>query len=202
MKRRRADILEDDPAFTARIRARDPEALESVVRTTLAQVHRIARSAGLGPQQAEDVAQATFLTFIESAPTFEGRSQVRTWLLGILYNKIAEARRGASREAQHDPIDEVVESRFNVDGTWARPPRPLDLHLEDKEIRKGIQDCLGELPIQQKMAFLLREAQGLSTQEICKILDVTVTHLGVLFFRSRNRLRECLEQKGLKGSRS
>jgi len=202
MKQRRAGILEEDPDFPARLRARDPVALETVVRTYLGQVHRIARGAGLGPQQAEDVTQATFLACIESAPTFEGRSQVRTWLLGILYNKIAEARRGTSREAQHDPIDEVVESRFNVDGTWAQPPRPLDLHLEDKEIRQGIQDCLGELPTQQKMAFLLREAQGLPSKEICKILGVTITNLGVLFFRSRNRLRECLEMKGLKGSRS
>ena len=49
------------------------------------------------------------------------------------------------------------------------------------------------------MAFVLREVEDLSTVEICKILDVTRTNLGVLLYRARNRLRECLESKGIKG---
>ena len=49
------------------------------------------------------------------------------------------------------------------------------------------------------MAFILREVEGLSTQEMCKILEVTRTNLGVLLYRARNRLRECLEAQGIKG---
>ncbi len=48
------------------------------------------------------------------------------------------------------------------------------------------------------MAFVLREVEGLSTEEICKILEVSRTNLGVLIYRARNRLRECLEAKGVK----
>ncbi len=55
------------------------------------------------------------------------------------------------------------------------------------------------VPLQQRMAFVLREVEDLSTVEICKILDVTRTNLGVLLYRARNRLRECLESKGIKG---
>ncbi len=47
------------------------------------------------------------------------------------------------------------------------------------------------------MAFVLREIEGMDTQEICKILEVTRTNLGVLLHRVRNRLRECLEAKGI-----
>ena len=47
------------------------------------------------------------------------------------------------------------------------------------------------------MAFILREAEDLGTGEICKILAVTRTNLGVLLYRGRNRLRECLETKGV-----
>lgn len=50
------------------------------------------------------------------------------------------------------------------------------------------------------MAFVLREIEGLDTDEICKILDVSRTNLGVVFFRARNRLRECLEEKGVRGT--
>ncbi len=74
------------------MRASDQAAIQTVVETYLAQILRAARGAGLDSQQAEDVTQATFTTLIEAAPRFEGRSSVRTWLFGILYKKIAEAR--------------------------------------------------------------------------------------------------------------
>ncbi len=92
----------DDPDFAARIREREPQAVQIVVRMYLVQILRAARAAGLDSQQAEDVTQATFATFIEAAPRFEGRSHVRTWLFGILYKKVAEARRAIGRDSQMD----------------------------------------------------------------------------------------------------
>ena len=89
----------EDTDLPARIRAGDRSAIQTVVETYLGQILRAARSAGLDASRAEDVTQATFTTFIEAAPRFEGRSSVRTWLFGILYNKIAEARRARDRDA-------------------------------------------------------------------------------------------------------
>ena len=189
----------DHPEFAARIRARDPEAIETVVHKYLRQILRTAQGAGLDLQHAEDVAQATFATFIETAPRFEGRSHVRTWLFGILYKKIAEARRGLQRDLRMDEIDEVVEQRFDTEGNWVRPPRPADLELYDSEVRERIEGCLEEVPTQQRMGFLLREVEELSTDEMCNILGVTRTNLGVLLYRVRNRLRDCLETKGVEG---
>ena len=189
----------DDPDFAARIRERDAEAIQLVVRTFLGQILRAARAAGLAPQHAEDVTQETFATFIEKAPRFEGRSRVRTWLFGILYKKIAEARRAVGRDSQMDEIDAVMEQRFKAGGSWMRPPRPADGHVWDTQVREGIEGCLEKVPSQQRMAFILREVQGLATEEICKILEVTRTNLGVLLYRVRNRLRECLEAKGITG---
>ncbi len=189
----------DDPEFAARIRAADAQAFEAVVHAYLDQVLRTARGAGLDPQAAEDVTQSTFLTFMEAAPRFEGRSHVRTWLFGILYKKIAEARRGARRELATERIDEKMEQRFLSDGSWGRPPAPMDLQVHNKQVMAGIQECLEGVSTQQRMAFLLREVEGLPTKEICKILGVTITNLGVMFFRCRNSLRECLEEKGIKG---
>ncbi len=146
----------DDPDFAARVRERDAESLQEVVRAYLPQVLRAARGAGLPPQLAEDVTQDTFVTFIETAHRFEGRSHVRTWLFGILYKK--DAARRLRRDQEMDDIDDVFE---------------------------------------QRMAFVLREVEGMDTREICKILEVTRTNLGVLLHRVRNRLRECLEAKGI-----
>ena len=189
----------DHPDFPRRIRRQDPEAIQMVVCLYLPQIFRAARGAGLDPHQAEDVVQETFATFIQTASRFEGRSHVRTWLFGILYKKIAEARRGVHRDQRMDDIDEVLERRFSARGSWMRPPQPLDAQIHDSEIREGIQACLEEAPTQQRTAFVLREVEGLATPEICNILAVTRTNLGVLLYRVRNRLRECLEAKGLKG---
>ena len=187
----------DDPDFAARIRVRDAQALEEVVRRYLPQILRAARGAGFALQLAEDVAQDTFATFIETAPRFEGRSHVRTWLFGILYKKIAAARRSLGRDNEMDEIGEVFEQRFDDAGNWTRPPRPVDAELYDAEVREGIDGCLDGVPTNQRMAFVLREIEGMDTPEICKILEVTGTNLGVLLHRVRNRLRECLEAKGI-----
>ena len=77
----------DYPNFVVRIRARDPEALQAVVGTYLEQILRAARGAGLDPERAEDVTQATFATFIEKAEEFEGRSRVLTRLRECLEAK-------------------------------------------------------------------------------------------------------------------
>ena len=189
----------DDPQLAARIRRADPEALELVVHTYLHQVLRAARGAGLDPQRAEEVTQDSFVTFIEKASQFEGRSHVRTWLFGILYKKIAEARRQLQRERQMDAIEDIVEQRFDTKGSWLRPPQPIEAKLYSGEVSVLLEGCLEAVPTQQRMAFVLREVEGFTTNEICKILSVTRTNLGVLMYRVRNRLRECLEAKGVKG---
>jgi RNA polymerase sigma-70 factor (ECF subfamily) len=183
--------------LAAATRAGEPAVLRAVVEGYLRQVLRAARGAGLSPQEAEEVTQETFTTFLEIAPRFEGRSHVRTFLFGILYRKIAEARRGFSRQRRHDPIDEGVASRFAADGSWSRPPAAADALVRRAEIRRALAACLEASPAAQRMAFHLREVEGLDRREICKILDVTSTNLDVMLHRLRNRTRECLEAKAV-----
>jgi RNA polymerase sigma-70 factor (ECF subfamily) len=188
----------ETPEIVAGVQARDHDALEAVVNAYLPQIVRAARGAGLSAVAADDVAQETFITFFEKAPTFEGRSKIRTWIFGILYRKIAEARRSVKRSNEMDDIDEIIDQRFNDDGTrWVRPPRMADQELYESEVMELLDECLEIIPDQQRMAFLLREVEDMETPEICNVLDVTTTNLGVLLFRARNRLRECLESKGV-----
>ena len=191
-------ITPEAPDLAAQVRADDRRAIQTVVETYLAQILRAARGAGLDPHQAEDVTQATFTTFIEVAPRFEGRSSVRTWLFGILYKKIAEARRGRRRDRQMDEIDEAFESRFDARGGWSRPPQPVDTALHLKELEAEIFACLDAAPLRQTLAFILREVEELSTEDICNVLGITRTNLGVMLHRIRNRIRDCLESKGVR----
>jgi len=191
--KRRQDHF-SSPEFLERLKGRDPDALQAVIRAYLEQILRAARGAGLSPEAAEDTAQATFSTFLQTLERFEGRSHVRTWLFGILYRKIAETRRALQREEQAEELDQVMETRFSKNGAWARPPREADQVAYDAEVRKNIEGCLEKVDERQRLAFILREVEELATEEICKILGVTRTNLGVILYRVRNSLRECLEK--------
>jgi RNA polymerase sigma-70 factor (ECF subfamily) len=190
-----ADI--DDPVFVARLRERDPGAMETVVSLYLPQAVRAARASGLLAQEADDVVQSAFATFIEKISEFEGRSKVRTWLFGILYRKILEFGRQIQRLRQLDDSSDLDNSRFHPDGTWARPPQAADMALYQREIGNHIQDCIEGVPHKYRMAFVFREVELMETGDICQILDVTPSNFGVLIHRARNQLRDCLEAKGI-----
>lgn len=185
-----------DANTLALLRARDPRILAAVVQDHARPLYRAARGMGFRDEEAEDLVQESFTTFLETLDRFEGRSQVRTWLFGILHRKVFERRREAHVDERHDPIDEMFESRFDANGRWSRPPEDLHRLLEAKEIGAVIELCLGGLPAAQREVFVLREMEGASTGEICKILGVSATNMSVLLHRARARLRECIASKG------
>jgi RNA polymerase sigma-70 factor (ECF subfamily) len=185
-----------DAGVLARLQARDAEALSAVVREHARPLYRAARGMGFREDEAEDLVQDVFTTFLQTLDRFEGRSQIRTWLFGILHHKVFEKRRAQYRDERNDPIDAVFAARFDSRGNWSSPP--LDLHqlLESNAIGAAIAQCLEGLPAAQREVFVLREMEGLETPEVCKALGVTVTNMSVLMHRARLRLRECIEQKG------
>lgn len=180
-----------------RLRQRDSAALAEAVQQHARSLFTGATALGFSKEEAEDLVQEVFVVFLQRMDTFEGLSQLRTWLFGILHRKAQERRRANSRHDQSDPIDAVLESRFDDHGRWSRPPADLERLLLSKEIGTMIGECMEQLPFAQRQVFHLREIEGCNTTEICKILELTVTHFGVLLYRARARLRECLESKGL-----
>ncbi|NOT27186.1 MAG: RNA polymerase sigma factor [Acidobacteria bacterium] len=194
-------VVQLDDTYLARLRRRDPETLRSVVDEQGRRLYRAARGMGYSTQEAEDLVQDVFVTFIGSLERFEGRAQVGTWLFGILHHKSQERRRTVSREELNDPIDDVFESQFDARGHWVRPPIAPDRQATAHETARAIQACLEGLSPVQRDVFQLRQVEELSAAEVCKISGQTVTHIGVLFHRARMKLRECLERKGWGRSR-
>jgi RNA polymerase sigma-70 factor (ECF subfamily) len=182
------------------IRRRDPAALEAVARDNLMPLFRAARAAGLRADDAHDAVQDALLVFVQKADRFDGRASVRTWLFGILFHKIRERRRAIAREEAVDNIEAAVDARFGADGRWIRPPRPTDATATAGEIMAHLRECLEQLPERPRSAFVLREVEQMETDEVCNILEVSPNNLGVMLYRARNRLRECLEAKGIHGS--
>jgi RNA polymerase sigma-70 factor (ECF subfamily) len=145
---------------------------------------------------AEDAVQETLLAALAGEAGFGGRSNLRTWLTGILKHKIVDAIRRASREAPSadaDPLEELFDDSGHwrdMPSTWADP----DASLQQKEFFMKLEECLSQLPAKTSQAFMMREHLGFETDEICKELGVTPTHCWVLLYRARMALRLCLEQ--------
>ena len=192
--------VSERPEWTDGIRCGDSAIVNAVVQDALPGLLRAARASGLSLGDAEDVVQATILVFLQRAPDFDGRARASTWLRGVLIRKVMELRRGAIRAEPSDDIDRVFELQFDAHGSWVRHPVQPGADLSREDVRRHLVSCLEQLPQSQREAFTLREADELSTQDLCKILQVSPNNLGVLLFRARNWLRKCLQLHGIEGS--
>jgi len=160
---------------------------------------------------AEDLVQETFLAALQAGGRFQARSSVRTWLVGILRHKIFDHFRKGNQKflvtdlfASKDPSDVF----FDANGKWkVMPTRWLDdpgAALEQKEFWETFLRCMSELPPRLAQIFALREFESLRSEDICNLMKVSATNLGVVLYRARMRLRRCLEvnwfgQKAEKG---
>lgn len=176
------------------LRSRDDDALTAVVNAHAEGLYAAALGLGVAAADAEDLVQDALAAFFSNVENFRGESSLRTYLFGILYNKARQKWAGGWREQATDPVDEVFEGRFDASGVLRRLEGPEDEALA-QELSALIAECAGGLSQAQRAAFHLKEVEREPTASICKILGVSETNLGVLLFRARNKLRECLERK-------
>ncbi len=151
---------------------------------------------------AEDAVSETVLAALAKPQAFEARSQLKTWLVGILKHKIIDALRQRQREVtldsgtDDDNADPLEQMAFKADGHFAERPADWGNPEQDLKSRQfmAIMDaCTQKLPPVQGRLFLMREWLEMSSDDICKELGLTSTNLYVQLHRARLRLRECLE---------
>jgi RNA polymerase sigma-70 factor (ECF subfamily) len=170
--------------------------VEEVVQQHARRLYRAARGMGFSASDADDLTQEVFVTFLQTIEKFEGRSEVGTWLYGILHHKVQERRRAHGREELTDSVEDLFERRFNADGSWNQPPVSADRLVASEEMAGALHACLAALPDQYREVFQLRQLEECSAADVGKMLACSVNHVGVLFHRARVRLRACLEAKG------
>jgi RNA polymerase sigma-70 factor (ECF subfamily) len=162
---------------------------------------RIARLQLRNDAWAEDVVSETLIAALEGRERFGGQSQIKTWVVGILKHKIIDHFRRGGREVSveglaEDSGDDAVEALFQADGH--RVSRPVEwgdpeASLSQVQFFDVLQACIDQLPDNLGRVFMMREWLEIETPEICKELGISATNCGVMMFRARMRLRECLE---------
>ncbi|MBU6430568.1 MAG: RNA polymerase sigma factor [Cyanobacteria bacterium REEB65] len=176
------------------LRERKDGAVEALVQQYTGPLMGAAFALGFSETDAEELVQETFAALLSSISRFEMRSQLKTYLFGILYNKAATLRGKQRREESLDPQEPAAQSRFDKMGMWTVPPKgPEDAALND-ELRDWIRRCAEGLSLTQRAALFLKEADGEETESVCNVLRLSHTNLRVLLHRARNKMRECLEK--------
>lgn len=186
------------PDFVKRLKDHDHDAIELLVISYNEALFKGALKMGLAADQAEEVVQATWSTFFTNVDNFKGESHVRSYLFGIMYNKTKETWR-CNKKYTEDFKEYAIEALFSERGGFIQSPKDPSDWVNSTQVTGIIRDCLERLPENQRLAFNLKEIQGESTEEICKIMGITSTYLGVLIYRAKNNLRLHLEKQLSKG---
>lgn len=151
---------------------------------------------------AQDAVSETVLAALTKPQAFGQRSQLKTWLVGILKHKVIDALRqhrlevcglGSSADDDADPLDFLS---FQADGHFSQRPADWgnpEAQISSRQFFEVLEACTDKLPAAQGRLFLMREWLELSSEEICKELRLTPTNFYVQLHRARLRLRECLE---------
>ena len=183
------------------------------LESELAQLHqpllRFAQLQLRNDSMAEDVVSETLLAILEKPDNFEGRSTLRTYATGILKFKIIDVLRLRGREVHIEPLaeqslDDALDALFEADGHWQDEPqawREPERALEQSQFFETLQACVDRLPARVGRVFMMREWLERETDEICEELGITANHCGVLLYRARMQLRECLDRNWFQGAR-
>ena len=150
---------------------------------------------------AEDAVSETLLAALSKPQSFSNRSQLKTWLVGILKHKVIDLIRINARtvstpdSASDEEADELDRLQFKADGHFAQSPNDWgnpDQTLQQLQFFEVLDACMERLPPALGRLFLMREWLEMSSPEVCKELSITPTNLYVQLHRARLRLQECL----------
>ncbi len=158
--------------------------------------------------QAEDVVQEALTSAFQNLDSFKGRAAFKTWVFAILKNKIIDVIRQKSRlvamsELFKDEESELsIDALFDASGHWHKYEAPQAWQSPEEMMEQAdfwiiFEACLDHLPAKYAQVFMMREVIELSSNEICSKLELSISNFNVLMYRSRTRLRECLENKWL-----
>ncbi len=187
-----------DTDLLDRLRAGDEQAfgiLVSRYHTAL-----LALASGYVPSRAvaEEVVQDAWLGVLRGLGNFEGRSSFRTWLFRILVNRARSAGTLERRSVAVEDMEPVVDqSRFDAGGQWCAPPELWLEQLDDQAMAATmavrVRLAIGELPARQREVVTLRDVEGLTSEEVCGVLEISAANQRVLLHRGRSKLRQVLE---------
>jgi RNA polymerase sigma-70 factor (ECF subfamily) len=185
-----------DTELVGRAKAGELAAFETLVNRHERQVYTLALRILRHEQDAEDVTQQTFLSAVEHLGQFREEASFATWLRRIATHaalKVIRKRKGLNTlsldeaTTPREADDVIPHPEFIAD--WRQSPEQL---VDQREIRRLLDDALEQLDEKHRLVFLLRDVEGLSIAEAAEALGLSAANVKVRLLRARLQLREHL----------
>lgn len=150
---------------------------------------------------ATDLVQDTFLAAVKGIEGFKQNSSPKTWLFGILNNKIRDHYRSLARKVEFVPED--TSTFFDSDGNWTasgteqqwtEEPNLLDRH----DFNEVFDQCIDNLPDHWSFSVRAKYILGKKGREICQELDISQTNYWQILHRAKLQLKKCLDENWFK----
>lgn len=164
-------------------------------------LYRYALSRVRRAEVAEDLVQDTLLAAVRTQEGFAGRATERSWLVGILKNKVCDYFRKLGRETSFTDLGFFSDERGDEfeDGFWIHERGPTEWKpdaesaMERAEFWQALHSCMGKLPERVAAVFTMREMDDTPARDVCASLGISDANLWVMLHRARMALRQCLE---------
>ena len=169
----------------------DRQALAQLVKNNEQTVYNFSFKICRDRDKAEHIMQETFFSMIKSLHQFDGNSKISTWLYRIVSNHcLMLARKDKSRTfVSIDNDDELYEDKYTAD--WSNIPNQ---DIENTELKKILDESIDKLSPEYRIVFLLRDVEGLSTEETAELTELTVPAVKSRLHRARAFLRKELNE--------
>ncbi len=181
-----------DEELVAALKEGKRDACAELVRRYSSRLYRVVYRILGSEEEAEEALQEAFISACSKIATFQGKSQLGTWLYRIATN--AALMRLRRMKHNHVSLDSPVETEEGDHlprnlADWRFDPYRVALN---EELRQVLEDAIQALPETLRVVFILRELEGLSTQETAQTLGISESATKVRLHRARLMLREYL----------
>jgi RNA polymerase sigma-70 factor (ECF subfamily) len=157
---------------------------EIIVRRFNPYLYKVGRSYNYNHEDTQDLMQETFIDAYKNLLQFEGRSDFKTWIIRIMLNNCYRKKEKSSfkNEIMQDVND-------NSKPMFTSTINDTDRIIQNRELGHIIEDALGKIPFDYRMAFSLREINGLNVSETANLLSISEANVKVRLNRAKTMLR-------------
>jgi RNA polymerase sigma-70 factor (ECF subfamily) len=184
---------EIDRELVARAQRGDKRAFELLVEKYQRKLARLLSRLIRDPAEVEDVTQEAFIKAYRALPAFRGDSAFYTWLYRIGVNTAKNYLMAAGRRAPTSTEVEAEEAEGYEEGEQLRDINTPESLLLSKEIGATVNATIEELPEELRTAIQLRELEGMSYEDIARIMDCPIGTVRSRIFRAREAIAERLQ---------
>lgn len=188
-----------DRALVAHARQGNERAFEELVRRYRNDAYRLAYHFVHDREEAWDVSQEAFIKAYRALWRFRGEAQFKTWLMHIVANQCRDHLR-----RQRTPVDAQTRERVRVvslnegpSQEYTAPSGEPDQIAETHELGQAIEQALASLPHKHRAAFILREYEGLSYEEMARVMGCRMGTVMSRLHHARRKLQEKLVEAGV-----